>query len=329
KTIKNPTETIGHNTSETTDVGSRILNDILDTGLDGVGKVGESIEDAAEPLADNVTVGGGVNVDSNGNTNLTDGEGNIVDRKPTDPSDMTSDSFDWESAIVFSKAHELNEFLKSEEFKENSKFRQEDKAILNLMAQNHLDALKELSNKNMNQENAKMLTDDIASLQSVLLDFANGSANEYEILQSLSAFKRKYEMLRTPAMGAGGIIGIGTVLAGIIYPTLKWINTLIEVNRSVERIEGIMKQLDKVKYTNPHAIELSRKLENLAFKNIKYLADSSVDYYKSLYSVIIKSKIPGSDEISGPKELAEYLLKEGVREEVIDVLDKISKEQVK
>ncbi|MFZ9002381.1 MAG: hypothetical protein ACO20H_13825, partial [Bacteriovoracaceae bacterium] len=114
ETIKDPLKTIGKANGDVSDLSTRVTNDTVNFGLDRVGDVGEGVEDVAEPLADNVNIGGGVNVDSNGNTNLTDGDGNIVPERPTDPNDLKDPSFDWESAIALARKDEVNDFIKAE-----------------------------------------------------------------------------------------------------------------------------------------------------------------------------------------------------------------------
>ena len=47
ETLKNPLETIGHNTSDAQEIGSKVFKDVLNTGLEGVGEVGETAEEFA------------------------------------------------------------------------------------------------------------------------------------------------------------------------------------------------------------------------------------------------------------------------------------------
>lgn len=329
ETIKNPLETIGHNTSDTYDVSNRIVGDALNLGLDGVGEIGSGLEEAVEPLADHVNIGGGVNVDSNGNTNLTDGEGNIVDVKPVDPSDMSSDSFDWESAIAFSKAHELNEFLKSEEFLNNERIKEYDRGTLKIIADAHIDTLKELSLKTMKAENAKMVSEDIKTLQALLLDFSNGTKIEIEVLQELSALERKYEMLRIPAFN-GTIIGAGLVLSGIIIPFTQYIMSYRDTSKALDRIIELQEKILDKKDKNPiKTMKLYNKLGEVGAKVIKHQGSHSIELYKSVYSVIVKSRIPGQGQVSSVDELTDYIMEDEAMDELIVELERIIEEKRK
>ncbi len=260
KTIKNPTETIGHNTSETTDVGSRILNDILDTGLDGVGKVGESIEDAAEPLADIVTVGGGVNVDSNGNTNLTDGEGNIVDRKPTDPSDMTSDSFDWESAIAFSRKNEVDDFIAAEKYLENSEYFKDLKIEkINEINENLLSMANTIGNSSV--LNKETHIKEILKAREALINFSKGEGSAIDLNMALNKLKdyMEKEELRGPA---NALVWGGLVAASI---------PVIQFGYNVKRYNEVSNRIADLKDFIVNSGTENRKKYNALFVKLEKL----------------------------------------------------------
>ena len=256
KTIKDPLKTMGHKTSDAEKIGSKVFKDVLNTGLSGLGEAGSEVEEFVEPFADEVSVGGGLSTNSDGEVSLTDGSGNIVEKKPINPNDMNSESFDWESAIAASREGEVDDFIKAEQYLENSKyFRDLEIEEIRDLNENLLGMANKIGNSSM--EGKKLAINKVLEVRNTLLRFSKGEATSIDLRKNLLGLQKFIEeqKLRGPASLAFWV--------GIGVSAIPVVQFGINVKRFVQtdnRIGEIIEYIDSSK------IESRAKNQNLRQK---------------------------------------------------------------